>query len=401
MSTRFGRDFETDFDLDAPEFSEHFEEIVDDFHASGCPIAHSKVGEGYWVLTRYDDIVSCAQDWETFSSRDGFMPNRPADMPFWYPVECDPPLHRSLRAALNPYFSPRAIQDKEADIRLHANALIDAFVAKEEVNIVADYAGPLPGYVFCGAIANMPSGDLAFLDRNFHAGMFGPVAERGPAMKRIEAYIDNFLEVRQSQPPRGDVVDAVLNVEIDGYGWKDRVGTIAQLTMGGTATTGFVIANALHYLATRTGDRRRLLDAPELLPTAVEEFIRVYAASPHDGRRVTREVDVAGTTLHRGDFVLMGYGSACRDPRVIAEPSRTDITRTPNRHLAFGAGIHRCIGSHLARLQLRISLETFLERIPDFWAPKGFTPKNQTGIIRSIDNIPICFDPEKLRPSAL
>src|SRR4051812_27403030 len=122
---RFGRDFANDYDINAPELAEHWEDIVEELHESGCPVSRSQVGEGYWVLNRYEDIRECAQNWQVFSSTSGFMPNRPEGMPFWYPVECDPPFHDQLRAAINPFLGPKAIASYEPGIRKFADELID------------------------------------------------------------------------------------------------------------------------------------------------------------------------------------------------------------------------------------------------------------------------------------
>lgn len=387
---RFGRDFHSNYDLNASELNEHYDEVLDDL-VQHCPVAHSKDGEGYWVVNRYDDVRRVVQDWETFTSKDGFMPNRPEGMPFWYPVECDPPFHDELRAVINPFLGPKAVVAHTDAIRQHANDLIDGFLANGEVEIVSQFANPLPARVFCSTVAGMPLEDMPFLQKCFQAGIVGPVEERGAAMTRAVVHIGGYLEGRVKEPPRGDVVDAILGFESEGYEFIDKAGTLSQLTQGGIGTTGFIFAGALYHLATHPEDRKRLVEDPSLLPGAIEEFLRFYASAPQLGRRAVKETEVAGTTIHAGDFVLLSFGAASRDPAVCPFPMNVDLERSPNRHMAFGGGPHRCIGSHLARLNLKLGLEAFLTRIPDFSVPEGFVPEFQVGVTRDMVSLPLRF----------
>jgi cytochrome P450 len=189
---RFGRDFATDYDIDDPNLAANWDEVVEDLHTR-CPVARSEVGEGYWVLNRYDDIRFCAQDWATFSSEDGFMPNRPEGMPFWYPVECDPPFHDELRNAINSYLGPKAVAQYEPGIREFANGLIDDFTAAGQVDVVAGYSGMLPGLVFCGLVAGMPIEDMPYLNVTLNDGLLGPREGRAAAMTSAQEYLNGFL----------------------------------------------------------------------------------------------------------------------------------------------------------------------------------------------------------------
>lgn len=383
--------FATDFQLDVPELSENWDEVIADLHRSKCAVARSNVGEGYFVLLRDADVRQAGRDWETFSSKDGFMPNRPADMPFWYPVECDPPFHDQLRSHLNPFLSPQAIGSREEEIRAHANALIDEFVSGGSADVVESFSTPLPGRVFCDLIANIPLSDLPGLTRQLHLGLLGPLEGRGAAMQSVQNYMDEYLSRRKAEPPKGDIVDAILAVELDGYGWNDRTGTLSQLTLGGVGTTGHVIASIIHWLADKPEMRKRLAAPGGIGPRAIEEFVRIFASSPHDGRRVTRDVQLDEVSFKKGDYVILGYGEACRDPEVFEKPEDIDLDRFPNPHIGFGTGVHRCIGSHLARSQVRIAVETFLTRIPDYSLADGFVPSFETGITRSMVSLPIEF----------
>jgi cytochrome P450 len=391
-SAHLARNFRDDYDMNAAELNERYDEIIDDL-VQRCPVAHSKDGDGYWVLNKYADVLKAAQDWETFTSKHGFMPNRPPDMPLWFPVECDPPFHDDLRTALNPYLRPKAIAAHEPEIRRHANDLIDEFIGTGEVEIVSRFANDLPGRVFCSTVAGMPAEDMPLLQKSFQAGIVGPLEERGAAMTRALTYIADYLERRAHESPRGDVVDAILAFNAPGYEFIDKAGTLSQLTQGGIGTTGFVFAGALYHLATHPDDRRRLAGDLSLLPTAIEEFLRFYASAPQLGRTAMKDTEVSGTAIAEGDFVILSFGAASRDPDVCPVPTTVVLDRTPNRHLAFGAGPHRCIGSHLARFNLRIGLETFLSRIPDFEVPPDFQPVYQVGVTRDMVELPLRFTP--------
>ncbi len=386
------RDFRNDYDIDDPELAGAWEDVVDDLH-EGCPVARSEVGEGYWVMNKYADIQSCAKDWETFSSADGFMPNRPEGMPLWFPVECDPPIHDELRKALNPALSPREIARLEPEIRQQIELIVDGFAGREGVDVVAEYATVVPGTIFCAVVAGMPVEDMHYLKETMHAGLLGPLEGRGAKMQEAQDYMGAYLEKRRDEPPRGDIVDALLAVEIEGYDWDARCGTLAQLTLGGFGTTGSVLSGALWHLAENPGLRRRLREEPTLYPRAVEEFVRVFAPTVHVGRRLKKDVEVSGTEMKAGEFVMFGYAAGSRDPEVAPNPREVDISRAPNRHVAFGAGVHRCIGLHQARMQLRIGLEAFLDRYPEFHSEPGFVPSFEQGIERRMTSLPIVFGP--------
>lgn len=401
---KFQRDYRTEYDIHDPELAANWDEIIEDLHTD-CPIARSNVGEGYWVVSTYEDARTVAQDPKVFSSKDGYMPNRPEDMPFWYPVECDPPFHNLLRETLNPYLAPRVISEFEPDIRKSANQLIDEMKVGEN-EVVELYSSGVPAMVFCGLVAHFPAEDVRYLSHTLHAGVVGPRENREAAMHEAMAYMDKYMRKRKEEPRRGDIVDAILEInlgedeEIGGirgtYDWESRTGTLAQLTLGGLGTSGHVISSALHYLAQNDVARRQLRENPSMTQRAVDEFVRIYAASPHDGRRVTEDVELGGVEMKAGDFVSLAYGLACRDPRKYDNPTEVQIDRFPNPHLGFGAGIHRCIGSHLARLQIRVAIEQFLARVPDFRLPEGFVPSYEVASVRHMVSLPIILDEEPL-----
>jgi len=395
-----GRDWHHDFDIDDPAYGDLYNDVCDELVAR-CPVAHSK--DGYYVISRYDDIVRTLMDWETFSSADGIIGAvRPPEQPFFKPNETDPPEHTQLRGALTRFFTAAAVSRHESGIRQIANRLIDAFIAKGSVDVVPDYADPLPPIAFCQVVANMPASDMDFLQKVFTDAITGPLELRGVNWVKGQQYLAELLRRRKTEPRQDDIVDAVLQFEFpDGkpYTDDDRAGSLAQIVAAGATTTGAVIAGALYHLATNIDDRRKLQQDFSLIPTAVEEFLRVFVSAPNNGRRVMKDVQIGGTSLRgphdgaKGDYIIYNLGGANRDPAVFQCPEKLDIARQPNPHLSFAKGHHRCLGLHLARLNLKIAIETFLTRIPQFSVPDGYAPHYLGGITRSIVSLPLVLNP--------
>jgi cytochrome P450 len=396
-STSFSRDYHADYHLGDPELSARWDEVIPDLHAH-CPVARSEQGEGYWVVNRYRDVVRCAKDWATFSSGDGFMVNRPDGMPYFAPAEADPPLQNRLRTALDPYLRPNRMPALEPAVRAYANQLIDSFIDDGGVELVSRFANPLPQYVFSSVLAGMDPEDMPHLLDCF--SFVGPEEERAEGFARGMAAIDEYLRARAGQPSRGDIVDALLAFGHEGYSWMDKVGTMSQLTIGGIGTTGYAFSGGLHHLATHPGDRALLVRDPARLPKAIEEFLRLYLGVPNMARRLTADVEVGGVGMSAGDRVLLSFGAASRDPAECDNPDAVDIGRTAVRHLAFGAGVHRCIGQPLARMVLNVGFTEFLARIPDFSPAPDFEPRYETGATRHMVELPLTFDRALIRASA-
>jgi cytochrome P450 len=396
-----GRDHFTDFDIDSPELNEEYEQVLDSL-VQECPVARSRVGSGYWVVSKYDDVRSVAQDWETFTSTKGFIPDKPEGMPFIYPVELDPPYQSRWRTALAPYFSPRAVRAHEEAIVREINDLIDGFAASGECDVVTDLAGPLPGRVFLSCFLGVPLSELSELQGIFQEALFGPIEERPAQWGKAADYMDNYLRKREAEEPRGDLVDAILaGVEDeDGSpcGFDHKVSVLNDFVAGGLGTTTYLLACMIMYLATHPEDRARLAADPSLQTHAVEEMVRVYNPIVGMGRSATKDVKIRDQQLHKGDFVMLSFAAACRDPQYASNPSVIDIDRELPVNAAFGFGPHRCPGLHLARLEATLVMREFLKRIPDFEIAPGQEAKFSTAFVRSMDNLPIVFAPVNTAP---
>lgn len=387
LKARFGRDIFRDFDYDDPHFNTRFNETLET-QLRHCPVSRSNVGTGYWWVTRNEDVRRVGQDWKTFSNAKGYQPNRPEGLPYLYPEESDPPRHTAWRNALNPHLSPAVVAGYEAQIRADCNTLIDRFIDRGHCEFISEFGALLPGWAFFKNILGVPIDDLSMLVRGVEQGTFAPVEERAGHFARVFEYLGKFLEERSKQPSKGDMVDTILAgvTYEDGTAapWEHKLSVLVDITFGGIATTTYVMGSAIHHLATHPADRDALVDNFNMMPNAIEEFARVFPPIVGLGRTCMRDVEVAGTQMKEGDFVMLAYSASSRDPRVVENPQKVDITRESVLHSTFGVGPHRCIGSNLARLELRSFLEEWLKRIPSFVVKAGTTPVYETGFLRSM-----------------
>ncbi|MBI1180829.1 MAG: cytochrome P450 [Alphaproteobacteria bacterium] len=392
---RSPEDLRTDFRIEDPLLRDRFEETLDSL-VGACPVARSREGSGYFVINQHADVARCARDWRTFSSADGWQLNAPEGTIPILPEDSDPPYHNAWRRVLNPYFSRDSVAGLEDFARRCAAELIDAIAGRGECEFVADYAAILPGRILFEQILPVPVADLPVLFRDIDTFSFGALEERGPAFARVHAYLEAFLAARKAEVPRGDLVDLIVaGVDRDGAPcpWEDKVYTILDVVFGGLATTTHVMSGAIYHLAAHPDIRRALLGDPGLLDSVVEEAVRLYPPVVAAARTVRRDVEVAGVPLKAGDRVALNFASAGRDPRACDEPARFDPRRRGVVHTTFGVGPHRCLGEHLARLEVRITVAEFLRRIPDFELVPGTRPIYESGQLRTMKNLRLRWPP--------
>ncbi len=392
MSTSKSGDFEflkDEFDIDHPLFASRFEDALDHLVAQ-CPVAHSSVGPGYRVFNRYRDVRRCAQDWRTFSSADGWMLDPPEGNIHILPEDLDPPYHTEWRRVLNPYFTAAAVAALEGPARAYAAELVETFAARGACEYVADFAAQLPGLVLFKHILPVPIEELPTLFKDIDIYSFGPLADRTAAFGRVYAYLQKFLEDRAKQPPRNDIVDVILaGVERDGEPcpWDDKVHVTLDVVFGGLATTTHAMSGAIFALANDASIRAGLRQDPSRMDTAVEETVRLYAPVVAVGRSVREATEVCGEKLEVGDRIALNYAAASRDPEVCTRPERFDIQRPEVVHTAFGVGPHRCLGEHLARLEIRVAIEEFVKRIPNFEVAPDMVPVYESGQLRTMKTL--------------
>ena len=388
-------DWATDFSHLEPEWAADPYPIQDDLRER-CPIAHTGRFGGGWLPVRYEDVAAIAYDTGNFSSRAIIMSNfRPprdiAPIGGSPPISSDPPFHHDARKLLLPAFTKTAIARLEPATRAFCHSLIDQFGAAETVDAARDYAQHIPVRVIADMLGFPPEDGPQF--REFVNDLLeGINLESEEREARIGRLFDYLLEQVHDHldRPREDLTTYLLEAEI--YGQKltadHVVGTMALLLIAGIDTTWSAIGSSLWHLARVPGDRRRLVAAPELLPTAMEEFLRAYAPVTM-ARLVTGDVTWRGVDMKADDWILLSFPAANRDPAQFERAGEVVVDRAVNRHAAFGLGIHRCLGSHLARMELRVALAVWLERVPEFSLADPGAVTWSTGQIRGPRSLPV------------
>jgi cytochrome P450 len=388
-------DWATDFSHADPEWAAAPFPIQDDLRQR-CPIAHTERFGGAWLPTRYDDVASIAYDTERFSSRaiviSNFRPSRDlAPVGGTPPISSDPPFHHDARKLLLPAFTKTAISRYEESTRAFCHSLIDAFDGQHTVDAAEDYAQYIPMRVI-GDMLGLPPEDAPRFGQ-FVEDVLGTVAlapeERGERLRPMFDYL--YAQVREHvENPRDDLTTHLINAEL--YGRKldptHVVGTIVLLLIAGIDTTWSAIGASLWHLAAHPADRERLVAAPDLLPTAMEELLRAYAPVTM-ARLVKEDMRWRDVDMKSDDWILLSFPAANRDPAQFDQAAQVVIDRQVNRHAAFGLGIHRCVGSHLARMELRVALEVWLSRIPEFSLPDPAAVTWSTGQIRGPRTLPL------------
>ncbi|MFJ2868466.1 cytochrome P450 [Kitasatospora sp. NPDC087314] len=372
--------YENDFDLFSPPVAENPFTVYDDMR-SGCPVAHSEKHGGYWIAASYQAVDDVAKNPELFSSVSISVPKNAFgdDLAERPPITLDPPRHGAFRRTLLPAFSPRQIKALEPSVREHARELLAGITGRDRCDAAAEYAKKIPSRFMARMIGCDDDRQDEFAEQMRALLEANEMAEIQAAMAQTQPFLDDLIEQRRREPGE-DLVSCVLSAEIDGrkLTGPELIGSLVLIITAGIDTTWSALGSSLWHLARHPEDRRRLVAEPELIPTAVEEFLRAF--SPVQiARVVTRDTEFHGAQLSAGDSILLGMPSANRDGAEFPSADRVDIGREVNRHLAFGVGIHRCIGSSMARMEMRIALEEWLRAIPEFTLAPGDAVKWSTG----------------------
>jgi cytochrome P450 len=370
---------------------------------SMCPVAHSDVYEdGFWVLTRYEDVLKVAQDWQTFSSELGITVPAPPVQHKILPVTVDPPLQREFKRLVNAHFTPAKIAPWAEPTRALVNHLIDGFIERGECDFMAEFAGPFPGLAFFEFALHAPAEDLEQVNHWATLASHTQLAESRESLMKLAGWIGKFVERRRAEGPRGDVVDAVMNAEIEGRPItpQELIGTIHLLIQGGLDTTAGVLGAVLLRFCEQPEIPALLRQRPELIPQAVEELLRLDASFVCIGRTARHDAEIDGHHIREGQRVIMYWASANRDAAEFEDPDSFDLDRERNRHITFGAGPHRCVGSNLARMNLRIALEEIVRRVTDIKLRPGADIDFHSTFNRVPLSVPITFTPGKLGNSA-
>lgn len=378
MTSGFGpvSSWETDLDHADPEYNRRAHEIWDELRDGGCPVARSERYGGMWAPVTHELVREVAYDTEHFTSQ-GVVVNtgRPFVAPPVGPappITSDPPFHQVARRLLLPAFSPKAINGWEPEIRALCNDLLDKMgpltAGESVIDAAVQYAQHIPVNVIARMLGLPPEDDEYFRE------VVHQILERPDVSTAVSAdeglALDDYLDAQiaaHREQPRDDLITYLLNVEIEGEKLSQAHvrGTIALLLIAGIDTTWSAIGSSLRHLAEHPDDLQRLIDDPDVMLFALEEFLRAYAPVTM-ARLVTEDHDFHGCPMKANDWVLLPFPAANRDPAAFEHADEFIIDRKANRHAAFGLGIHRCIGSNLARLELKVAIEEFIKRFPRF-----------------------------------
>ena len=401
MTSVYGpvKDWATDFDHVDPEYSKNIYDIWDNLKQSGCPIAHTERYGGTWLPLTYEMVHEIAYDTDHFSSRSIVVGQiKPSEQEFSIPapvgpvppISSDPPFHGDARRLLLPAFSPKQIDPLRDVIRDYCNDLIDRMGDREFVEVSKEYTQNIPVMIICHMLG-FPLEDIEKFLGWIHIvleSVNAPIGSRAGQMQELGDYINRHIEDRKVNP-KDDLITYLLNAELYGNKLSHQHvhGTVLLALIAGIDTTWSAMGSSLLHLATNSVDRRRLVENPAMIPQAVEEFLRAYAPVTM-ARVVTEDHEFHGVQMKKEDWVLLPFPAANRDEKEFENPGVVDIDREVNRHSAFGLGIHRCIGSNLARLELNVAVEVFLERFPDFELNTAEEVRYSTGQVRGPRYLP-------------
>jgi len=430
-------DGEPDFDVAAfaqrfnhlsPDYGRHFSDIYKHMRAR-CPVAHTDQLGGFWVVTKYADIMRIARDDETFCSRYGITitPTANPDMPeglgplgdkstgplaayqngpngetarlTTLPIDIDPPLHGVYRKAIDPLFSPTAVTELAPWVSALTDQLIDDIIERGRADFSRDLGTPLTS-IYTMKAAGLPLedwSDYAWWMQSQIAGS-SSVEPRTRDMTQLALRERVAAEVvrQRTHPVEGGAIAHLIEADVDGHkleNWEIE-GYVWLLIAGGVDTTQACMGSSFVWLARNPDRRRELAEQPKLMPHAIEEFLRVFTPQQALSRTVMQDVELAGQLLKRGDRVLMCWVSGNMDETEFENPEQVDFDRGNKRHMAFGLGVHRCLGSNVARLEFRVLFEQILKRIPDYRIDEaGLKPSPVSGVVFGYEHVPFVFTP--------
>ncbi|OYD61463.1 cytochrome P450 [Rhodococcus sp. OK302] len=361
-----------------------------------CPVAHSDAQGGFWVVSEYEESRRILQNHQVFTSAKGArIPAGPKTRPL-PPLEYDPPEHVKYRTLISNAFSPRNISALEPQIRKLCDMLITRFQEQKSCDLVADLAAPLPTTIFT-EMMGLPVEDAekfhtwaTLINHQAHKGE-GAISA-GEASEQAMNYLKDILDERKLHP-KDDIATALVKGQVDGepISEDDLIHMAFLLFLGGLDTVTSAMSFMFAHLAQRPDLRRQILDDPTIIPAAVEEFLR-FEPVIMIGRAVSENTEIGGCPVSADERVLINSIAANRDPNQFENPDVIDFTRDSNRHLTFGIGPHRCVGSHLARLELKIVLEEFHARIPNYRLAEGHTLQRHMNQVNGLDTLPLVWD---------
>ena len=409
MTTEPVTSWTTDYDIFDPEYVKDPFPVWDKLRGE-CPVAHTYRWGGSWMPTKYADLFAIAQDFRHFSSRDvlvaptdqGPGQNPEVEIPPGLenynagapPITSDPPIHTWARRLLLPPFSATSVARWEPETRELCRSLIDGFIESGSADAAADYAQQIPPRVIASMLGIPKDQADTFTGwvRNFLELGLTNADLRGEAGTSMFLYLWEKIQDHK-RDPRDDLISYLLNAKVDGQPVPEQhiLGTCFLILLAGIDTTWSSIGSALWHLAQNPQDCERLVNEPELINTAVEELLRAYAPVTM-ARIVAEDYQYNGCPMSEGDRLLMNFPAANRDPEKFPDPDKVIIDRATNPHIAFGVGIHRCAGSNLARMEMRVAIQEWLARIPRFHLEDPAAVTWAGGQVRGPRSMSVVFD---------
>lgn len=353
---------------------------------------------GFYIISRYDEVCEAARNAREFSSAaNGIaIPDMHADARL-LPVESDPPHQTEYRSLFMRFLTREAVSQHEPMIRAVARKLLDSVLQRSEFDFAHDFARPYPAMVVL-TMLGLQEQDIDRLTYLVDTSIDGAEGEGRSGPKRAEAareltdHLNGILEQKRAAPhDPNDVISTIVHSRLPSapLGPKEQISLLKIFIFGGFTTTTFALTSAVRWLLEHPADLERLRTQPELLPTAIEEFVRFASPGTYLGRTVMRDMTFGNTQLRQGDRILLAMGAANRDPKVFARPEEVVLDRKPNRHVGFGHGPHACMGTHLARLELRVALEECLGRIGDYCIDAGREIRWASGETQGMLTLPL------------
>ena len=391
------QDFAIDWDHTDPEWVNDPYPIWEDLRQR-CPVAHTDRYGGAWFPATHAGVSAVAKDTEHFTSRNVVIGNGrpteedlPAPIGVAPPITSDPPFHQIARRLILPAFSPGVVNALEPQIRELCVRLLDDVAGQEFINGSLDYARNIPPSVI-RQMLGFPEADTEKFIQMVHIIIEAvdlPMEERIEQFVPVQEYFEAQILDHQENL-RDDLTTFLLNAEIAGekLAVEHVFGTMVLILVAGIDTTWGAIGASLWHLAQNPNDLARLVNEPDLMPVAIEEFLRFYAPVTM-ARLVKSDMDYLGCPMKEDDWILLGFPAANRDPVVFKDADKFIIDRAANRHVAFGLGIHRCVGSNLARLELRVAIEEFIKRYPSFEVANKKEVTWAQGQVRGPRNLPL------------
>jgi cytochrome P450 len=356
------------------------------------PFARGINGLGTWVFTRGEDIRKILQDPETFASG-GVRPFAEAIGEKWVitPLEVDPPDHAPIRQVLNPIFSPAEINKLSNAVFARAEELVEPLKRQSGCEFMEAFAKPFPVSIFL-ELLGLPLKNMPRYIGIANDIQHGTVRVQTDAIRQLRDLLSGIIEERRGMPG-SDLISRVLAIRIDGQPLNDNelIGISFNFFLGGLDTVRSTLGYVFRYLAAHLEQQQSLREQPALIPDAVEELLRVHNVVT-TGRRATRDVDIAGVHIKKGDNLALAMSFASRDPEEFDRPNEVEFTRSPNRHSTFGFGIHRCLGSHLARREIVSAIQAWMKLMPPFRLANDVPPRSAGPAIVGLSELQLAWN---------